>query len=154
MSDLSFEFYGESLNQTKMVGHSRQFEVTIDEPPALGGLDEGANPVEYTLAAQAGCLNVVAHLVAQEMGIIVHSLKIHVIGYINPDRLLDGTPDDRAGFKSILVTLEMDSDANDDTLRVWRDILEYRCPVTDNLTNPTPVEIRLSHLSSPDDKSN
>ena len=40
----------------------------VDEPEALNGTDEDANPVEYILAGFAGCVNVVGHLVAKELG--------------------------------------------------------------------------------------
>ena len=33
----------------------RQFSMTIDEPPNLGGTDTGPNPVELVLAALATC---------------------------------------------------------------------------------------------------
>jgi hypothetical protein len=33
----------------------RQFSLTVDEPPSLGGADTGPNPVELVLAALATC---------------------------------------------------------------------------------------------------
>lgn len=141
MSTLQFSYAGESKNTTKFVGESRNFQITIDEPPALGGKDEAANPVEYTLASLAGCLNVVAHLIAKEFEIEINSLKINVEGDLHPGKLLSGDSSERAGFTDIRVKLDMDSDAEPELLEKWLTVVRDRCPVTDNLANPTNVEI-------------
>jgi len=143
MSILQFSHSGISENTTKFVGESRQFQITIDEPPDLGGNDEAANPVEYTLASLAGCLNVVAHLIAKELEIEIQSLKIHVEGDLNPNKLLSGDSVERAGFTDIRVNLDVESNADQALLNQWLSIVRDRCPVTDNLANPTNVEIVL-----------
>jgi uncharacterized OsmC-like protein len=141
MSNLVFSFAGESKSETKFVGNSRNFQITIDEPPALGGRDEAANPVEYTLASLAGCLNVVAHVVAKELNIVIRSLKINIDGELNPNRFLAGDDTYRAGFSHINVKLDVRSNADKDLLAKWLDAVEERCPVTDNLVSPTTVRI-------------
>ena len=143
MSNLTFSHTGQSISETKFVGESRKFQITIDEPPDLGGKDEAANPVEYTLASLAGCLNVVAHLIAKELGIELKSLKINIEGDLNPSKLLSGDNSARAGFTDIRVNLDVDSDADQQLLDKWLQIVRDRCPVTDNLANPTNVEIHV-----------
>jgi len=141
MSFLQFFHSGNSENITKFVGESRQFQITIDEPPTLGGNDEAANPVEYTLASLAGCLNVVAHLIAKELEIEIQSLKIHVEGDLDPGKLLAGDSTHRAGFTDIRVKLDVESNADSELLNQWLAVVRDRCPVTDNLANPTNVTI-------------
>lgn len=141
MSDLVFSFSGESKSATKFIGNSRNFQITIDEPPALGGKDEAANPVEYTLASLAGCLNVVAHVVAKELNIVLKSLKINIDGELNANKFLTGDATKRAGFSSIAVKLDVDTDADQDLIDTWLLQVEERCPVTDNLAHPTHVKI-------------
>jgi len=143
MSNLQINYSGESHTPTKFVGASRQFSITIDEPPTLGGTDHGAMPVEYTLASLAGCLNVVAYVIAKELGIEIKSLKIHVEGTINPDKFLIGDFTDRAGFKDISVKLDVDSDSDPALLNKWLEVVEARCPVSDNLMNPTSLTLTL-----------
>jgi len=138
---LNFSTKGVSHSATKFVSKSRTFSFIVDEPPALGGTDEGANPVEYILAGLAGCLNVVAHLVAKEQGINLKSLKISVEGDINPARLLGISNDERAGFQSIRILLVPETDASPEALLKWLETVEGRCPVRDNLANITPLEI-------------
>jgi len=106
MSDLIFSVKGQSKSATKFTAQARQFSLTIDEPEALGGRDESANPVEYILAGLAGCLNVVGHLVAKELDLELKHLDIEVSGNINPNRFLGLSEQERAGFKSITVILK------------------------------------------------
>jgi uncharacterized OsmC-like protein len=141
MSDLIFSVKGKSNSATQFIAKTRQFQLTIDEPDGLGGTDEGANPVEYILAGLAGCLNVVGHIVAKELGFTIDKLKIEVVGNINPDRLFGVSDDERAGFKKIDLKLIPETDAPIDTLVKWLKIVQDRCPVKDNLMNITPIAI-------------
>lgn len=144
MSLLNFGVEGENENPTKLVVKARNFKLVVDEPAGLGGTDHGPNPVEYLLAGYAGCLNVVAHLVAKEQGLDIKKLTIEVDGDINPARLFGQSNDDRAGFKIIRVKIAVDVDADQPAIDTWLKEVENRCPINDNLTNPTPVEINVS----------
>ena len=141
MSDLIFSVKGESNSSAKFIAKTRQFQLTIDEPEGLGSTDEGANPVEYILAGLAGCLNVVGHIVAKELGFTIDKLKIEVVGNINPDRLFGASDNERAGFKKIDLKLIPETDAPIDILVKWLKIVQDRCPVKDNLMNITPIGI-------------
>ena len=141
MSDLIFSVKGESNSSAKFIAKTRQFQLTIDEPEGLGGTDEGANPVEYILAGLAGCLNVVGHIVAKELGFTIDKLKIEVVGNINPDRLFGASDNERAGFKKIDLKLIPETDAPIEILVKWLKIVQKRCPVKDNLMNITPIGI-------------
>lgn len=145
MPDAVFKVHGESRSGTATVVRARGFEIVIDEPPAFGGEDAGPNPVEYVLASLAGCINVVGHLVAAEMGIRIRGLKMTVSGKLNPDRFSGRSTHDRAGFKEIRVSLDAETDASEDKLAAWMHRIEQRCPVADNLGNAT--EIRLCRVS-------
>jgi uncharacterized OsmC-like protein len=141
MSDLTFSVQGQSSSATKFTAKARQFSLVIDEPEALGGKDESANPVEFILAGLAGCLNVVGHLVAKEL-----QLDIKISGEINPNRFLGISKDERAGFKSINVSLKPEATTDDVTLEKWLDLVQERCPVKDNLLNQTPLKLKLEQL--------
>jgi uncharacterized OsmC-like protein len=130
-------------NPTKTVVKARNFEMIIDEPANLGGTDDGANPVEYVLAALAGCLNVVGHLVAKEMGFDIKNLEIELDGELNPARFMGKSNEERAGYQAINVKMKPETDADEDTLKKWIEKVENRCPVSDNLANATPVKINL-----------
>src|ERR1700728_646511 len=47
----------------------RQFSLTVDEPPTLGGSDAGPNPVELVLAALATCQEITYRAYGTALGI-------------------------------------------------------------------------------------
>lgn len=146
MSDLKFSVHGESTSSTQFVANARQFKLIVDEPEGLGGTDEDANPVEYILAGLAGCINVIGHIVAKELGFNINKLNIEVSGDINPNKFLGQSNDERAGFKSIGLNLIPETNASIETLSKWLTIVEERCPVKDNLNNKTPVRLSVEKV--------
>jgi len=143
MTDLKFSVTGQNENPTKFVAKARHFQLIIDEPEGLGGTDHSANPVEFLLAAYAGCLNVMGHIVANELNFKLNGLRIELDGNLNPSKVFGKETNDRAGYKEINVNLIPDADTDEFTLAKWLEIIESRCPVNDNLINPTPVKIAL-----------
>ncbi len=148
MADLTFKISGSCETPTKTIVKARNFTMIIDEPPALGGKDEGANPVEYLLAALAGCLNVVGHLVAKEMKMDLKKMEVEIKGKLNPEKFAGKDTADRAGFKEISALIKVETDADEETLKKWLETVEKRCPVSDNISNSTPVKIMFEKISS------
>ena len=143
MDDLKFKVKAYSENPTKTVVQARGFKIILDEPASLGGKDEGANPVEYMLAALCGCINVMGHVIAKELNFELRGLKISMSGNLNPNRLFGKSFEDRAGYKNIEVLVEPDCDVSTDKLNEWLEAIENRCPVSDNLSHSTPVSLKL-----------
>lgn len=143
MEEWTFYITGKSLSDTKLLAKVRNFEVIVDEPPEIGGTDEGPNPVEYLLVALAGCLNVVIRGMAGEKGIGIHSLEFAMEGRLNPEKFQGISDKERAGYKEIKAALYIESDAPKEKLEELLREVEERCPVTDNLRNPTPVNIEI-----------
>ncbi|WP_319590184.1 OsmC family protein [uncultured Draconibacterium sp.] len=143
MSDLKFKIEGEAQTPARLAASAREFIIVVDEPPALGGDDQGANPVEYLLASYAGCINVVAHLTARELGIKLSGLRIQIDGNLNPARLFGESDEDRAGFKQINVQFIPETDASQEEIENWIATIKNRCPINDNLANPTPLTFNL-----------
>jgi uncharacterized OsmC-like protein len=144
MADLVFSVEGQAETQTRLNVKTRQFSFVIDEPPALGGEDSGANPVEYLLASYAGCVNVMAYLIAKELNIKLEKLSVKVDGNLNPGKLFGQSDEDRAGFKQINLKLEPVTDASPELLAKWAYEIKRRCPINDNLSNPTPISFQWS----------
>lgn len=123
---------------------TRGFVFNVDEPVELGGTNTGPNPVEYIIGAYAGCLNVVGHMIAQEMGFTLDSLRIHVEGSLDPAGFMGKDPSVRPGYKEIRVTFDVASSASREMLDEWLEAVSERCPVGDNLKNPTPIKTKMN----------
>lgn len=146
MKDLTFKINAQSENPTKTVIKARNFEFIIDEPEDLGGTNDGANPVEYLMGAFSGCLNVVCHMIAKEMGINLKSIEINIEGTLNPEKLFGQKTEKRAGFSQIQVSIHptIEGEIAKPELEKWLREVESRCPVSDNIQHATPVQLRLA----------
>lgn len=141
---LNFSVSSRSESPAKTNISVRDFNLTVDEPVALGGTDLAPNPVEYILAGYAGCINVVAHIVAKEQNINLKDLEIDIDGDLDPARLFGTSFTERAGYKAIKVNLRTSTKLNEGQKVKWLKEIEYRCPVNDNLTNTTPINFSLT----------
>lgn len=139
-----FSISAESENETKTHVTARDFEFVVDEPEALGGTNDGPNPVEYLIGAWAGCLNVVTHTVADERDIDIDGVAIDIEGDLDPRKFLGVSDDARAGYQELSVAIRVDSDADQEALDALAAEVEERCPVGDNIANPTPTNVTVS----------
>ena len=144
MPKFNFSVKAASENDTKTVVETRGFKIIVDEPENLGGSNAGANPVEYVLAAFAGCLNVVGHIVAKEMGFVVKGISIDLEGDLDPAKFMGQDVTTRAGYEEIRVKITPETDADESTLEKWLEVIESRCPVSDNISNATPVKFTVA----------
>ena len=127
---------------TRTTVEARDFELTIDEPEQMGGSNEGPNPLEYLLAAQAGCLNVTGQQIAGDMGIEIDEIRFSIEGDFN-QAAFAGKDDDRTGLQDIEVSMSVESDADQGTIEEWVKRTEARCPVSDNIQNETALDLTL-----------
>lgn len=133
---------GKSENATKMNLTSGKFSMIIDEPPTLGGTDDGPSPVQVLLMSLAGCLNVTGHEVAKQKGLTLHGMEIKIEGVMNPCAFIGCSFEERAGFQNIQVTVEADMEgATQEEIDAWLEETENRCPVTDNVRADTTISI-------------
>jgi uncharacterized OsmC-like protein len=120
------------------------FVIQKDEHPILLGKDTGANPVEYALAALAGCLttSLVYHAAAQ--GIKINSVESTYSGNIDLHGFLGLDENVRNGYEDIQITFKVDGDAPTEKLQELVELSQKRSPVFDIVTNKIPVSVSLS----------
>jgi len=104
---------------------------------------DDASPLDHLLAAFAGCINATGYQVADEMGIEIDALDVSVGGEYDPAVFMGEECDERAGFQEFEVEVDVESDADRETLASWLDQIEERCPVSDNLKDETPASLSL-----------
>jgi len=121
----------------------RQFSVTIDEPPSLGGTDTGPNPVEFVLAALATCQEITYRAYATALGIPLESVSVRLEGSLDLRGFFAVKDDVRAGFKDVRGVVHLKSSAPAAELAKLKDVVDAHCPVLDILRAPVPVELKL-----------
>jgi uncharacterized OsmC-like protein len=115
------------------------FELHSDEPAALLGTDQGANPIEYILAALASCLTTSLVYHAATRGIEIDEVESELEGDLDVRGFFRLAQDVRRGYERIRVKVRVKSDAPAEQLRG----LMQDSPVYDMLANPVPISLEL-----------
>ncbi len=121
----------------------RQFSVTVDEPPSLGGTDTGPNPVELVLAALATCQEITYRAYATALGIPLEAVSVKLEGTLDLRGFFAVKDDVRAGFSGINGVVSLKSSASAADLAKLKDVVDAHCPVLDILRAPVAVDIAL-----------
>ena len=132
---------GESMARSTTEAHA--FKIFMDEPVELGGRNGAPSPLDFILAAHAGCLNYMTFFIAKELGIPVTRTEITVRGSLDPAKFAGTDRTVRAGYQSLEATILIQSTATADQIEKLRSEVEARCPVSDNLANATPIHVRM-----------
>lgn len=153
MSDTNKKIVAYSDSPSRIIVKTQGFQgidlpdIIIEQPPSLTRKDRGAGPIDHMLAGLVGSINWIGHLVAEEMGFEIHKLEIEVEGKFNVEYAFGQTQesfeDARAGLKQIKVAIHIEADVDEERLELWRKAIRFRCPIIDNLTNPTRVKVRI-----------
>ena len=132
---------GESMARSTTEVHA--FKIFMDEPPEFGGRNGAPGPLDFILAAHAGCLNYMTYFIANQLGIPVSGTEITVKGSLDTAKLLGTDRNVRAGYQSLEVVINIKSTASADQIAKLKSEVEARCPVSDNLAHATPINITM-----------
>jgi putative redox protein len=122
----------------------RQFSLTVDEPPTLGGSDAGPNPVELILAGLATCQEITYRAYATALGVPLDSVSVKLEGVLDLRGFFAVDERVRAGFTGVRGTVTLKSAASKEELATLKEVVDAHCPVLDILRAPVPVEIELA----------
>lgn len=119
----------------------REFDpVASDEPPALGGTDLAANPVEQLLCALGNCLAVGVAANATGRGITIDRLSIAVEGDLDLSTFL-GLTEGNAGFSAIRVGIDVEADADPEIIEELIRHVNATSPVGHTLARRVPLTV-------------
>lgn len=115
------------------------FRFLADEPPVLCGKDEGANPVEYLLAALSMCVttSIVAH--AASRGIRIDAIESKLEGDLDVRGFLGMSASIRNGYQAIRMHMRVKTDESAELLRQLADY----SPVYDVISRSVPVDLTI-----------
>ena len=111
----------------------------VDEPPALGGADVAANPVQYALASLGSCQAITYRFWAEQLGISFDSLSVRLEGDLDIRGFFGFDDTVRPGFSAIRVDVTVTGPESDERYQELAAAVDAHCPVLDLFTNPVPV---------------
>jgi len=121
----------------------RAHKLLVDEPPAFGGDDLSASPVELVLAALGSCQIIMYSALASTRGIELEECEVTLKAHLNVRGLL-GIKEEKntayPGFSNISYETKIISSESKEMLRELVEDVEKQCPVMDMLTRPVSVE--------------
>ncbi|QTJ67693.1 OsmC family protein [Rhodococcus sp. ZPP] len=125
-----------------------KYSVEVDEPPALGGSNAAANPVEYYLASLLSCQVVTYRFWADKLGIRVDDISARAEGDLDVRGFFGFDESVRAGFGEVRVVVTLTGPESRERYRELQEAVDAHCPVLDLTRNSTPVHTVVETLTS------
>jgi uncharacterized OsmC-like protein len=119
----------------------------VDEPPALGGADAAANPVQYALASLGSCQAITYRFWAEQLGIPFDSLSVRLEGDLDIRGFFGFDDAVRPGFTAIRVDVQVSGPESAERYAELAAAVDAHCPVLDLFTNSVPVTRTISLAS-------
>jgi uncharacterized OsmC-like protein len=126
------------------IERAADFMLDKDEPEILLGTDLGPNPVEYALAALAGCLTTTLVCFAAVEGVAIDEIESEIEGDTDLRGFLGLDSAVRRGLSEIRVSFKIKSDAPPEKMRELIETAKSRSGVFDMLNNGVPISIKLN----------
>ena len=117
----------------------------IDQPKAMGGNDEGPNPLEVFLSSLPACICAIGRIISNQKRLDVKGIHVDLEGDIDKDFLLGKTEEGRSGFTEIRVFVDINADMTQDEKESFVKEIQKRCPIADNIINLTTVTPTVLH---------
>jgi putative redox protein len=136
----AFTVTGRLVGLTEVAVRVRGHELTVDEPPALGGDDLGANPVEHALVALATCQAITYRFWAAQLGIELDGLEVVAEGDLDVRGFFGFDDGIRPGFTSVRLKVTPSGPEPADRYHQLADAVDAHCPVHDLFSHTTPIE--------------
>jgi putative redox protein len=116
----------------------REFGLTADEPPSIGGSDAGPTPVELVLAGLGTCQEIVYATYARILGIPIDAVAVRAEGRLDL-RGFYGVADVPVGFQDVTFSVDIQSPAPPAEVARLVAAVNTHCPVLDILRQPLSV---------------
>lgn len=124
---LTFEVSGKGIGmKTELAAGNHT--IILDELPKMGGDDAGPDPLTALLAALAGCENVLANIVAEELEFDLEEIEFHIKGIIDPRGFM-GDPAVKPYFEKITVDAKVKTSESQERVNLIKQGADSRCPV-------------------------
>ena len=134
-----FDAQGTLVGVTEVDIRTGAHTFRVDEPPALGGANAAANPVQYALASLGSCQAITYRFWAEQLGITFDALTVRVEGDLDVRGFFGFDDDVRPGLSAVRVEVAVSGPESQERYRELADAVDEHCPVLDLFKNPVPV---------------
>ncbi|HEX4289705.1 MAG TPA: OsmC family protein [Trebonia sp.] len=116
----------------------------VDEPPAPGGADAAANPVQYALASLGSCQAITYRIWAAQLGVEPESVSVRVEGDLDLRGFFGLDDTVRPGFTAVRVEVSVTGPESAERYAELAAAVGKHCPVLDLFRNAAPVTRELA----------
>ena len=134
-----FTAEGTLVGVTEVDIRTGEHSFKVDEPPALGGADVAANPVQYALASLGSCQAITYQFWAEQLGIGFDTLSVRVEGDLDIRGFLGFDDGVRPGLSAVRVEVTVTGPESPERYQELAAAVDRHCPVLDLFANPVPV---------------
>lgn len=124
-----FTVTGTGTGVAQTVDVDGKHTIQVDTYPSFGGDDAAPSPLSYVLAALTSCNQVVAAVVAKDMGLTLGEVHAQAVGDLDT-AVIGGGAEGNANFDAVRLHVSIATDADDAQLETLRRETERRCPVS------------------------
>jgi uncharacterized OsmC-like protein len=142
-----FSAHGTLVGVTEVDIRTGTHTFKADEPPALGGADMAANPVQYALASLGSCQAITYRFWAEQLGISFDSLTVRAEGDLDIRGFLGFDYTVRPGLSAVRVQVPVSGPESAGRYQELAPAVGEHCPVLDLFRNPVPVSRTLLSAS-------
>lgn len=118
---------------------TRRHAIVVDEPPSVGGTNEGPNPIEVILAGLASCQAITYRVWAARLGIALERVTVEAEGDVDLRGFFGVEDGIRAGFHAVRLAVGLEGPEPPERYRELAEEVDRHCPVFDMLTVPAPL---------------
>jgi uncharacterized OsmC-like protein len=139
---------GHLVGPTEVELRTGRHSITVDEPPALGGEDRAASPVNQALVALASCQAITYRFWAEQLGIALDDVDVDVDADLDLRGFFGLDDTVRSGFGDVRVKVTPKGPETAERYDELARAVDAHCPVLDLFANATPVTTSLAVAAS------
>jgi len=124
-------------------GKIRNHTLYIDQPKEFGADDTAPTPPETLAFALGSCFVSTGRLIAMQKKINLRAIEAVVECELDFANALGVSQEKRAGYTGFKIIAKIDADMSPDDKKNFLQEISSRCPMCDNILNPTPISYEL-----------
>jgi uncharacterized OsmC-like protein len=125
-------------------GKVRNHTIYIDQPKEFGADNTAPTPPETLAFALGSCIVSTGRLIASQRNMSLRTIEAIVESELDFATALGTGQEKRAGFTGFKIVAKIDADMSATDKKNFIEEIASRCPMCDNILNPTPVSYEIA----------